>query len=170
MDFHSVYLRYATDVHRFAHYLSGDAAAADDLTSDAFLRLWTAPGEIRMPTVKAYLFAIVRNLYRTSLRGLARVEPLEDEHQAPEPSAEQQVVSRSQLSALAAALARLPEADRAAVLMRAQGEMSYEEIGQALGISVAAARVRVHRARARLAERCGESVGVARGLQSSRQE
>jgi RNA polymerase sigma-70 factor (ECF subfamily) len=48
-------------------------------------------------------------------------------------------------------LADLPEVDRAALLMRAVGQLSYEETAAALGLSVGAARVRVHRARARLA-------------------
>ena len=154
MDFHSVYTRYAADVHRFALHLSGDSSRADDLTSEAFLRLWTAPGEIRLLTVKVYLFAIVRNLYRTNLRETRRAVPLEDQHHAAGPSAEHRAVSRSEFKKLAEALARLPEIDRSAVLMRAHGEMSYADISEALGISVAAARVKVHRARVRLAEMC----------------
>jgi RNA polymerase sigma-70 factor (ECF subfamily) len=50
------------------------------------------------------------------------------------------------------ALARLPEIDRAAVLMRADGGLPYEEIAAALQVSVAAAKVKVHRARLKLAE------------------
>ncbi len=50
------------------------------------------------------------------------------------------------------ALQALPEIDRAAVLMRADDEMAYEEIARALGISVSAAKVKVHRARLTLAE------------------
>jgi RNA polymerase sigma-70 factor (ECF subfamily) len=49
-------------------------------------------------------------------------------------------------------LQRLAEVDRAALLMRAQGELSYEQIAAALGISVVAARVKVHRARLELLE------------------
>ena len=45
----------------------------------------------------------------------------------------------------------LPEIDRAVLLMRAHDDLSYEEIAAALGISVTAAKVKVHRARARLA-------------------
>jgi len=41
--------------------------------------------------------------------------------------------------------------DRAALLMRAVGQLSYEETAAALGLSVGATRVRVHRARAKLA-------------------
>jgi RNA polymerase sigma-70 factor (ECF subfamily) len=51
-----------------------------------------------------------------------------------------------------AALQALPEIDRAAVLMRAEEGMSYEEIAAALGISLPAAKVKVHRARLKLAE------------------
>jgi RNA polymerase sigma-70 factor (ECF subfamily) len=49
-------------------------------------------------------------------------------------------------------LAGLPEVDRAAVLMRADEGLAYEEIAMALGISVASAKVKVHRARLKLAE------------------
>jgi RNA polymerase sigma-70 factor (ECF subfamily) len=45
----------------------------------------------------------------------------------------------------------LPEIDRAALLMRANDGLAYEEIARALGISLAAAKVKVHRARLRLA-------------------
>ena len=61
-DFHELYTRYARDVHRFALYLSGDAALADDITSETFVRAWNSAAPIREATVKAYLFTIVRNL------------------------------------------------------------------------------------------------------------
>jgi RNA polymerase sigma-70 factor (ECF subfamily) len=54
------------------------------------------------------------------------------------------------LETVLAELQELPETDRAALLMRALDEMPYEEIAVALGITVAAARVKVHRARVRL--------------------
>ena len=46
----------------------------------------------------------------------------------------------------------LTEPDRGALLMRAQDQMTYEEIAAALRISVGAAKVKVHRARRKLAE------------------
>jgi RNA polymerase sigma-70 factor (ECF subfamily) len=55
-----------------------------------------------------------------------------------------------ELRAVLAALQKLPEEDRAALLMRAQDGMSHEEIAASLGLSVAAVRVRVHRARLQL--------------------
>ena len=49
------------------------------------------------------------------------------------------------------ALRGLPEGERAALLLRVDHDLSYEEIASALGISAGAAKVRVHRARLRLA-------------------
>jgi Sigma-70 region 2 len=62
--FHELYSRYAEDVYRFALWLTGNPDDAKDITSETFVRAWTAPEEPRMETVKAYLFTIARNLVR----------------------------------------------------------------------------------------------------------
>ena len=61
-DFESLYKSYAPQVRRFALFLCGDAALADDITSETFVRAWIGQGKIRGATVKAYLFTIARNL------------------------------------------------------------------------------------------------------------
>ncbi len=50
-NFHALYSRYAEDVYRFAHWLTGNPDDAADITSEAFVRVWTAPEEPRMETV-----------------------------------------------------------------------------------------------------------------------
>ena len=72
MDLHDLYSRYASDVRRFALYLCGNEALADDLTSETFLRAWSSATPIRESTVKAYLFTIVRHLYLSELRRSSR--------------------------------------------------------------------------------------------------
>src|SRR5687768_13516108 len=80
--FREIYDRYYQDVRRFALFLTGDPAKADDLTADTFVRAWQARDRIRHATVKAYLLTITRNLYRDQLRSsrpiLARQVELED--------------------------------------------------------------------------------------------
>ena len=44
-DIENLYERYAADVRRFALYLSGDVAMADEITSDTFVRAWLAATE-----------------------------------------------------------------------------------------------------------------------------
>ena len=148
---HDVYERYAPDVYRFALYLSGEPADAEDITADTFVRLWTAPGEIRTATVKAYLFTIARHLYLDRQRARARLTELDDSMPSSTPNAEDGAAARSAVDHARRAIARLPEADRTALLMRVSG-LSYEEIAQAIGASVGAVKVRVHRARKRLIE------------------
>ena len=150
--FEELYRRHAPDVFRFALYLSGDRSEAEDITSETFVRAWTSSERIRTATVKGYLFTIARNLFlqglRRSSRHVAIPETLPDPGAGPEARAERE----SRLAAALRALQRLPEIDRAALLMRAADEMRYEEIARALGLSLAAVKVRIHRARVALRE------------------
>jgi RNA polymerase sigma-70 factor (ECF subfamily) len=151
-DFQQLYERHARDVHRFAVYLSGDAALADDITSETFTRVWTARDAVRIETARAYLLAIARNLYLDCLRRRRPVTPVDESLPDPAPGPQAEAEGRSELKAVLAALQRLPETDRSALLMRAQDGMPYSDIAAALGLSVAAVKVKVHRARLRLAE------------------
>jgi len=150
MDIESVYEKYAPAVRRFALFLCGDPATADDITSDTFVRVWLAHGRIRELTVKSYLFAVARNAYRDLQRRGWRSEALDEGGADPGAGAHQLLEDKEQLAAVLAGLQALPEIDRAALLMRALDEMPYEEIAAALDITVAAVRVKVYRARARL--------------------
>ena len=151
-DFGGVYQRHAADVFRFALYLTGNRTEAEEIASETFVRAWLAAGPIRVETVKAYLFAIARNLHVERLRRGSRegAMPADLRDRAPDPHARAE--SRSELDAVMTALQAMPEVDRAAVLMRADG-LSYDEVARALGLSAVAVRVKVHRARLRLAQR-----------------
>ena len=146
-----LYRQYAPDVFRFALYLSGERAEAEDITAETFVRAWTAPEPVRMSTVKGYLFTIARNLFLQGLRRTKRHAVLEDVHADTGPGPEAQADRDSELRVVLAALRRLPELDRAALLMRAEDEMPYEDIARALGITLASVKVKIHRARLALA-------------------
>jgi RNA polymerase sigma-70 factor, ECF subfamily len=152
VDFAGLYRAHAQDVRRFALYLSGDAGLADDLVSEAFVRVWTARERVDLTTVRGYLFAIVRNLYLQEQRQTRRRAPLDERTADDRPGPDAHACGQDDLRVVLAALARLPEIDRAAVLMRADEGLPYEEIAAALGISTVAAKVKVHRARLKLAE------------------
>jgi len=152
-EFQALYQKYAHDLFRFALYLTGNRAEAEDIVSETFVRAWTAPGEIRQPTVKAYLLVIARNCHRQGLRRSGRLSSLSgeeqdfpDPRQAPHASAEQ----RAELASVMADLQRLPELDRTALLMSALEEMSYDQIAVTLGLSLGAVKTKIHRARLKL--------------------
>lgn len=149
--FHELYSRYADDVYRFAHWLSGNPDDARDITSETFVRAWTAPNEPRMDTVKAYLFTIARNLHRKQWRRGSRQETLDEGMPDPATSPDEVAANRDEFQRTMAAVQTLPEIDRTVLLLRAEEELSYEDIAAVTGLSVSAAKVKVFRARAKLA-------------------
>ena len=149
-DFHTLYQTYAPLVRRFALFLCGDPALADDITSDTFVRAWRSQEKIREATVKAYLFTIARNLYRDHMR---RQKPVSELNESiPDPSLDLQIRAeqKAEVRELMSALQQLSEVDRAALLMRVQEEMSYEEIAHALELPLSSVKVKIHRARLKL--------------------
>ena len=149
-DIQNLYERYAGDVRRFALYLCGNVAMADEITSDTFVRAWMASDRIRQPTVKSYLFTIARNTYLDLMRRAARHTQLDENMPDTRISAQTHMEERAAVQAVLAALQQLPEIDRTVLLMRALDEMPYEEIAETLDISVVSAKVKVHRARLKL--------------------
>jgi RNA polymerase sigma-70 factor, ECF subfamily len=152
IDFGALYRKYAPDVFRFALYLSGNPGDAEDITSETFVRAWTSPEPIEIATVKGYLFTIARRLFLMGLRKTSRLRELDVEPSTTAPGPHEEAEGKEKLKAVLAALQRLPEVDRAALLLRALEEMPYEEIARALGVSLTSAKVKVHRARLALQE------------------
>src|SRR5437868_6261008 len=118
-DFKTLYSKYAPDVFRFAMYLSGNRDEAEDITSETFVRAWTAPEAIAMDTVKGYLLTIARNLFLQGLRKRARTVPLDESIRDPNRGPEFEAQTRAEYDAVMVGLQQLPELDRAALLMSA---------------------------------------------------
>jgi RNA polymerase sigma-70 factor (ECF subfamily) len=146
-DFSALYAKYAPDVFRFAMYLSGNRSEAEDITSETFVRAWTAPEPIAMATVKGYLLTIARNLFLQDLRKRSRAVPLDGNLRDPHPGPHAEAEKKAEYVSVVAALQQLPELDRAALLMSAFEGMPYGEIARALGISLPAVKMKIHRSR-----------------------
>lgn len=146
------YRAYSEDVYRFSYWLCGDPAEAEDIVSETFIRLWGSIDDLQVETVKAYLLTIARNVFVSRQRRSKRYRPLPERvtDQAPGPASTAETADECR--ALMAAMKTLPEGERAALLLRIQHDVSYSEIARSLGISPAAAKVRVHRARIKLAQ------------------
>ena len=147
IDFSALYQKHAPDVFRFAMYLAGNRDEAEDITSETFVRAWTAPESIQMATVKGYLLTIARNLFLQERRKRSRAVPFDENIRDPHPGPEAETGKKAEYRAVMAGLQRLPEIDRAALLMCAFEGMPYAEIARALGISLPAVKMKIHRSR-----------------------
>jgi RNA polymerase sigma-70 factor (ECF subfamily) len=156
LRFQELYESYAREIYRFALSLSGEPAEAEDITSETFIRAWVNKNAIRTETLKAYLMTIARNTFlerrRKSRREVALEETLPDPAAGPDESAE----SRIGLMRVEKLLRTLPEIDRAAFVLRVRHGLPYEEIARVLEITLASAKVKVHRVRKRLLAVCVE--------------
>ena len=152
--FKDLYLQYSTDVYRFAYWLTGDAADAEDITSETFIRAWANFQPARTETLKAYLFTIARNFYLQQLRKQKRYGKLTEMHPDPRPGPEQVAEHNDELQLMKRILKTLPESDRTAFVLRVQNDLSYAEIARILALSEVAVKVKVHRARKKMLAAC----------------
>ena len=160
-ELEALYRQHAPAVFRFALGLSGDRAMAEDLVSETFVKVLTKAPRIETRTALAYLLAVARNTFLTGLRSQRREVALPEALVAPDVDPAHRLAEAARLGKVLEALRDLPEGERSALLLRVDHGLPYEEIASALGISETAAKVRVHRARVRLA-RAGSPKGEPR--------
>ncbi len=150
LNFQDLYEAYVTDIYQFALWMTGDRLEADDITSETFVRAWARKSTIRTETLKAYLMTIARNIYLEKHRKHKRQLDLDEALPDPAPGPEKVVESRFTIQHIQRILQTMPEIDRAAFVMRVQHKLPYAEIARALGLSLASAKVKVHRVRKRI--------------------
>jgi RNA polymerase sigma-70 factor, ECF subfamily len=151
--FEQLYNDYRPAVMRYLLGMGGDPLLAEELAQETFVRaaasLLLFRGE---STVGTWLFRIARNTYLSWAERQRDAEIDTDEFQAlPDERAdgdpEAQLLASEQRATIRRALAMLPERRRTIVLLRDVQGLTYAEIAMVLGISIAAVKVNLHRAR-----------------------
>ncbi len=148
--FTDLYRQHSHQVYRFALWMCGNEAEAEDITAETFTRAWVGVDDERFDTAKAYLMTIARNLLRNHRRRHRENLPLDNCLTDPKPDQERTTTAKAELTRALRALESVPEVDREVFLMRVGGDLSYREIAVATGLSISAAKVKVHRTRLRL--------------------
>jgi RNA polymerase sigma-70 factor, ECF subfamily len=142
---------YKDDLFRFAYWLSGDRAVADDLVQETLVRAWRSLDRLNdVKAVKGWLLTIVK---RENARRFERKQ-LETSDVPTEEVAAQRADhdTSTEAFALRRALQRLPEEYREPLLLQVIHGYSQKEIAAHLGISVAGAGTRLFRAREKMRE------------------
>jgi len=145
------------DLFRYAFWLCGEEALANDLVQETFLRAWRALGDLRETNAaKAWLITILRReharLYERKTPQFSDVSELEiaDERDAVQPEA------IGEDAVIRAAIHRLDAKYREPLLMQVLGGFSCEEIAQELKLSPAAVMTQLFRARQKLKVMLGD--------------
>ncbi len=136
------------------HMLGGSRQDAEDALQDVFVRAYSSLRATDRPIVlRAWLYRVAHNRCIDQLRR-PRLDPgdLIDVSRTPQSDPCDQSERREQLRRLVSDVARLPEQQRSALLMRELQGLSYEELADALQVSVAAVKSLLVRARGGLVE------------------
>lgn len=160
--FEKLYDRHEKGVWRFVFRSVQNQAVADDLVQELWFAVARAAASYE-PTAKfkTWLFTMARNRvidYLRTAKNHASIDAENDEGESmfSDLAAEsrlgpmRQVSSREQAKALLDAIEQLPEDQREAFLMQAEGDMSVEEIAVATGVSFETAKSRLRYARTKL--------------------
>lgn len=138
---------------------TGCRGTAEDIAQDALMALvrrWRQAGPPESPD--AFVFAIAKRRAGRAIVRRALTAPLDALRgvAADEPAVDRVYDDRAELATVLDALRGLPRADREALLLRIAGELSFEDIAVLTNTSPAAIKMRISRARRRLADRLPE--------------
>ncbi len=155
-----LYDRYAPQVERWARRLAGPRFDAEDLLHDIFLVVLRRRHEFRGDAkISTWLFRITQQVVRWRRRNDALRRLLWGQHGQPMadacanvPTPVEELERREKSLRLYAALDRLPEKYRTTLVLFALEGLTGEEIATLLGTDANTVWVRLHRARAKLAD------------------
>ena len=155
--------RYQRSVHALAWRKIGDFHIAEDITQDTFLKAYQRLSTLKKPQrFASWLYVIAANHCSTWLRKKRLwTQSLEETNSARLEKAtyseyviaeNEQTTAEAQREVVKKLLEKLQESDRTVITLYYLGGMTYEEISEFLGVSVAAIKNRLYRARRRLKE------------------
>lgn len=158
--FTEIFHRYQPVVNRFARIMTGCSDAAEDVSQEVFVAVFRDLGRYdpTRATFTTYLYGIARNLSRERTRKESRFSPLD----VLRPDSTHVVYIDDPAAALEGfqltsyvrrALQRLPLRDREIIVLCDLHGFSYADAGLMIGISTAAVRSRLYRARHLLRQR-----------------
>jgi RNA polymerase sigma-70 factor (ECF subfamily) len=156
--FEALVRRHQSRVVGLARSFTGNAADADDLAQDVFVRVYRSLGQFRGESLfRTWLYRIALNVVRSHHARRGRQQPVWGDSgigegeafdpPADAPTIEQTLVRRE---AIQRALAGLPEDLREAIVLRDVHGLDYRDIAEATGAPMGTVESRIFRARQRL--------------------
>jgi RNA polymerase sigma factor (sigma-70 family) len=148
---------WADGLYRFVLKNLSDSEKSRDIIQDCFEKMWVHRENIDADKVKAYLFTTAHHTMIDYIRKSKRETSL-DWKKVAEPVVHHDYSDLQEI--LHKAVQRLPEIQRAVVMLRDYEGYSYKEIGQITGISEVQVKVYIYRARIYLKNYIGQIQSV----------
>lgn len=133
--------------------LRGNRAEAEGIVQAAFLKAWEKRETLKdMAAFRSWLYSIALNEMRQRKRKLTPLMVEDCDGKSEEPTPERHASSRQQLDLARAALEKLPEDQREAVMLVRMHNMKFREAAAILDVSENTVKTRVRRGLLKIAE------------------
>ena len=146
--FIKIYKEYLPYVYRYLYGLTYNHQTSEDLTQESFIKALCVlqfPNE----SIKSWLLTVAHNLYVDYVKKNRRLDFRQDDflNQIKSPDFTEQLMVKESTKSAFILIRQLPENQRQAVLLCLVNELSYQQAGEILGISVSAVTNLIYRAR-----------------------
>jgi RNA polymerase sigma-70 factor (ECF subfamily) len=169
--FHHLFDKHKKRVINYCFRYCGNAAVAEELAQETFLRVYKAAHRYR-PKARftTWLFKIAANVclneirkpvYRAQMESLEDGKGLDRTSEMSDPEAPDALLEESERNAMVQhAINELPEQQRAALLLRVNEAFSYKEIGLQINRTEGHVKTLIHRGRQQLKKMLGAYFGA----------
>jgi RNA polymerase sigma-70 factor, ECF subfamily len=158
-SFEELAMPHFAKLYNFAHWLTQDRAAAEDLVQETYMKALRGFSSFQQGTnFRAWMYKILRNTFLTTKAGLKASVSLDSDgdDKPAEPAVtetpESALLARVELETIQNALEKLPVKFREIILLCDLEEMSYQEIAETVGIPIGTVMSRLSRARKAMRE------------------
>lgn len=159
-QFEALVRGHSTDLYRYAYWLCGQDALAQDLVQDTFLRAWRALDKLRdVGAAKAWLITILRREHARLFERKAM--PCDDIDDLDLPDTQANPERKNDESVLRRAIAGLEPKYREPLLLQVLGGFTCAEIASQLDLGEAAVMTQLFRARQKLKGQLGMDDSLA---------
>ncbi|PQJ78986.1 RNA polymerase sigma factor [Polaribacter porphyrae] len=146
--FKSIYEEHVETVRNFIYYKCGNLEQAEDLTQEAFVKLWKNCSKVFYEKAKSFLFKVVKNLFfndvahKKVVLNYQKSSATNFDYESPDFIMEE----KEFMQKLQDAINSLTDSQRVVFLLNRIDKKKYHEIAEILGISVKTVEYRMHKA------------------------
>jgi RNA polymerase sigma-70 factor (ECF subfamily) len=155
LKFNALVRLYESEVFSLAWYLLKNRGEAEDMTQEAYIRLWENLARVEFARAKFWLLKVVRNLCLDRLRRHAMERDFTSRADPEQPASgpAEILVAEQRAGQLQEAVAGLEEPFRSLVILRDLHQHSYADVARILELSLDQVKVYLFRARQQLRTR-----------------
>lgn len=175
-DFQRLYQVFGKKIFNYLFRMTGSREEAEDLAQDTFVLAFRKLETLKeAEKFQSWLYRIAQNNVYQRYRGKhPQIESIDQEESpelsdvhnmaAPRHSPEQEVLSAELQEVVASTISELPEKYRTVFVLSAVQRLSYQEISEIVGRSLASVKSDIHRARVVVRDRIKHYLGANYGL------